>query len=318
MDRSQSDVAIIGAGMAGLACAIALGEQGFSVRIFDKGRGPGGRMAARRAEIAGETVSFDHGAQYFAAKSSEFTAQIAAWAGAGVVAPWPAAGEDAWVGVPGMNGPLRHMSQQAEVSWGVRIERLARDGEGWVLFADGSTHRADIVLVAVPAEQAADLLVEVAPELAVIPATIQSEPCWALMAAFEKRLPITGECLNDEGGAIGWAARNSAKPSRTGQETWVIHGSAEWSRANLEQSPEEAASNLLAAFFSQTGLLFTQPLHAVAHRWRYAFPQVQSELPAHWDPKRRIGLAGDYLVAPRVEGAWLSGKALATMIAQGK
>ncbi|NNK46735.1 MAG: NAD(P)-binding protein [Altererythrobacter sp.] len=318
MDRTQSDIAIIGAGMAGLTCALALGEQGFAVRVFDKGRGPGGRMAARRAEIAGEKVSFDHGAQYFAAKSSEFTAQIAAWADAGVVAPWPVAGEDAWVGVPGMNGPLRHMSQQAEVSWGARIERLEREGEGWVLFADGGTHRADIVLVAVPAEQAAGLLAEVAPELAAIPATIQSEPCWALMAAFEEQLPITGDCLNDEGGAIGWAARNSAKPSRTGQETWVIHGSAEWSRANLEQSLEEATSKLLAAFFSQTQLPFTQPLHAAAHRWRYAFPQVQSALPAHWDPKRGIGLAGDYLVAPRVEGAWLSGKALAAMIAQGK
>jgi len=273
-------------------------------------------MAARRAEIAGETLSFDHGARYFAARSSEFAVQVAAWADAGVIAPWLAAGADAWVGVPGMNGPLQHMSQQAEVSWGVRIERLERDSEYWVLFADGSTHYADIVIVAVPAEQAAGLLMEVAPELGVIPATIQSEPCWVLMAAFEKRLPITGDCLNDQGDAVGWAARNSVKPSRTGKETWVIHGSAGWSRANLEQSPEEAASKLLAAFFSQTGLPFTQPLHLIAHRWRYAFPQVQSEMPAHWDPKSRIGIAGDYLVAPCVEGAWLSARALARMIAQ--
>ncbi len=317
MFTSINQIAIVGAGMAGLTCATALQSAGFSVTVFDKGRGPGGRMAARRAEIAVETVSFDHGAQYFEAKSPAFAAQITEWADAGVVAPWPAAGEDAWVGVPGMNGPLRHMLQQTDVSWGVRIERLEREGEGWVLFSNGSTHRADIVLVAVPAEQATELLAEVAPELAVIPATIQSEPCWALMAAFEKRLPITGDCLTDESGVIGWAARNSAKPSRKGRETWVIHGSAEWSRENLEQSSEEAASKLLAAFFSQTGLPFSQPLHAVAHRWRYACPQVQSEVPAHWDPKRRIGLCGDYLVAPRVEGAWLSGKAIAAMIAQG-
>ena len=38
-------VAIIGAGMAGLTCASRLAEAGHDVAVFDKGRGPGGRMA---------------------------------------------------------------------------------------------------------------------------------------------------------------------------------------------------------------------------------------------------------------------------------
>ena len=43
-------VGVIGAGMAGLACARELAAKGFEVTVFDKGRGLGGRTATRRAE----------------------------------------------------------------------------------------------------------------------------------------------------------------------------------------------------------------------------------------------------------------------------
>lgn len=40
-------VAVIGAGIAGAACARALSLAGRSVHVFDKSRGPGGRLATR-------------------------------------------------------------------------------------------------------------------------------------------------------------------------------------------------------------------------------------------------------------------------------
>jgi renalase len=68
----QFDIVIIGGGMAGLSAATALAKTGASVTVLDKGRGPGGRMAARRVEIGGEQVSFDHGAQYLTARDPAF------------------------------------------------------------------------------------------------------------------------------------------------------------------------------------------------------------------------------------------------------
>jgi len=41
-------IAIVGAGMSGLACAEALVRSGHTVSLLDKGRGPGGRMSVRR------------------------------------------------------------------------------------------------------------------------------------------------------------------------------------------------------------------------------------------------------------------------------
>ncbi len=44
----MTDIAIIGAGMAGLICAQRLTEAGYSVLVVEKSRGLGGRLATRR------------------------------------------------------------------------------------------------------------------------------------------------------------------------------------------------------------------------------------------------------------------------------
>ncbi|MDY7097760.1 MAG: FAD-dependent oxidoreductase [Pseudomonadota bacterium] len=326
MDTSHSSIAIVGAGMAGLACATALQSAGHDVRVFDKGRGPGGRMAARRAEICGETVSFDHGAQYFTARDAGFREAVNAWANEGVVAAWSAAekqgGDTAWVGTPGMNGPIRAMADAlAEtgraVQWGVRIEKVSRSGDQWTLESGDAAWTADTVLVCIPAEQASDLLQEPAPAFAAIAAGVTSEPCWAVMAAFEERLPIEADCMRDPDAAISWAARNSAKPERAGTETWMLHASPARSREIIDLPKEEAAEVLLSQFFSQMGAPVTNPIHLVAHRWLYAMPSKVEGEPARYDAEAKLGMAGDYLHSPRVEGAWISGNALAKRVMAG-
>lgn len=310
------DILIIGGGMAGLSAATALAPTGQSIIVLDKGRGPGGRMAARRVEIAGEQVSFDHGAQYFTARDPAFLATVTAWEAAGVAARWPAAGEDAWVGTPGMNAPIRAMAESLDVRWGVRAEHLARTNEGWRVSASDQTFTADTVLVAVPAEQAAVLLADAAPDLAALAGGVESAPCWAVMAGFAEALPVADNAFRSDTGPISWAARNSAKPGRSGAETWVIHASQARSHELIDLPKEEVASALLADFFAATGAVPSEPLHLDAHRWLYALPQAIKGEGARFDPALRLGIAGDYLHSPRVEGAWLSGRALADAVVQ--
>jgi predicted NAD/FAD-dependent oxidoreductase len=314
MDRHNSDFLVIGAGMAGLACATELARSGASVIVLDKGRGPGGRMAARRVEISGETVSFDHGAQYFTARDPAFRAVVNAWEAAGVVARWPVAGDDAWVGTPGMNAPIRAMAQALDVRWGVRAEQLTREGAGWRVETDGGVFTAAQVLVAVPAEQAAVLLAEIAPELAALAGSVESSPCWAVMAGFAEGLPISADTYRSDTAPVSWAARNSAKPGRGGAETWVIHASPARSREIVDWPRDEVARTLLADFFSATGTAPATPEHLDAHRWLYALPQALSGEGARYDAARGVGIAGDWLHSPRVEGAWLSGRALAALV----
>lgn len=83
-------VAVIGAGLSGLSCAHALLQAGHTVHLFDKSRGPSGRMSTRRAEDAHGPWQCDHGAQYFTARDAAFRAEVARWQQAGVADLWDA------------------------------------------------------------------------------------------------------------------------------------------------------------------------------------------------------------------------------------
>lgn len=312
----QSDILIIGGGMAGLSAATALAATGQRIIVLDKGRGPGGRMATRRVEIGGVQVRFDHGAQYFTARDPAFRETVAAWERAGVAARWSAAGDDAWVGTPGMNACVQAMAAGLDVRWGLRAERLRREGTGWRISAGEQEFVATTVLVAVPAEQAAVLLAEEAPHLAAEAARIVSAPCWAAMAAFREPLPFAPDTFRADNGPVSWAARNSAKPGRGGTEIWVIHAAPARSREVLDRAKEDVAQALLADFFAAAGIAPVVPVHCDAHRWLYALPQVLAGEGARFDPALGLGVAGDWLHSPRVEGAWLSGRALARAAVQ--
>ncbi|WP_373487593.1 NAD(P)/FAD-dependent oxidoreductase [Blastomonas sp.] len=307
-------IAIVGAGLAGLTAATDLAAGGHEVALFDKARGPGGRMSTRRIETLQGTAYFDHGTQYFTVRDPGFVDQVAAWEAAGVAARWPAAGENAWVGTPGMNAIIKALAAPLDVTWQCRIAALEQTGDGWRLTHDGGNVEADAVVVAVPAEQVADLMPAGAEAWGTLAKSTISAPCWTVMAAFDTPLARAGDVLRDAG-PIGWAARNSAKPGRTGPESWVIQGSPAWSAAHLEDDADAVIAALLSAFARATGESLPEPLTAQAHRWRYALSGAAGKT-ALWDEMLKLGLCGDWLIGPRIESAWASGRALAAVIAE--
>jgi renalase len=310
-------IGIVGAGIAGLACADGLTRRGHDVVLFDKGRGPGGRMSTRRLETPLGTAHFDHGAQYFTIRDPRFGVRVDAWIAGGVVAPWPAAGSDAYVGVPAMNAPVRELSSRHEVLWSTVVTAVRRRGDGWRLsMGGGDVHDVDLVVIAVPAEQAADLLAEAAPDLAHRAGAATSDPCWTVMLAFADRVGVGDDCrrpAGPESGIIGWAARNNAKPGRTGPESWVLQATPEWSRRHIEDDAEDVVARLTRAFSEELAVPLPARIATSSHRWRFA-RSAQGGPGAVFDPGRRLGLCGDWLNGPRVESAWVSGTDLAERI----
>ncbi len=318
-------VAVVGGGLAGLTAATELATRGYTVTVFDKGRGPGGRMARRRAN----TYHFDHGAQYFTVRDPRFRARVAAWEAEGIVAPWPLRlgvvengvvsakdnSEPRYVGTPGMNALSKHLADALGVRFGVRIETLARHADGWHLTTTTGDALGpyDIAIVNTPPAQAVPLLA-VAPILVEQAASVVMDPCWATMLAFETPLPVAYDGLFINGGPLGWAERNSSKPGRPNGETWVLHGSPDWSRTHLEWEQADIAPLLTAAFFEALSMEAVAPIFQQAHRWRFSIAQNPLGVGALWDADRRIGVCGDWCAKSRVEGAFVSGMALANMI----
>ena len=325
-------IAIVGAGLAGLSCAQALLQAGHTVHVFDKARGPSGRMSTRRAEDDNGPWQCDHGAQYFTARDPAFRAEVARWQQAGVAALWnarlasfdgtawttPATPLERFVGTPRMTSPaawlVQHLGEPALAQWQTTVQRLDHTEGGWAITsAEHGLHspRYSAVLLAVPAPQAVPLLTPLAPAGAALAASARMRGSWAVMLRYASpvALPWEGAFINT--GPLRWVARDSSKPGRTGQETWLLHASPEWSEAHIEDSAEAVTAALLAAFAALGG---PAPLAATAHRWRYADTEPALTQGSWWNAQMRLGLCGDWLNGGKVEGAWLSGRALAQQV----
>jgi len=319
-------IGVVGAGVAGLACARALVDQGHAVVVFDKGRAPGGRISTRRDGDA----QFDHGAQYFTVRDPRFGRFVRSWLDAGVVARWrprlgrvahgairpderPADAPPMLVGAPRMNAIAAHLAADLEVRSGVRISAVERAGAAWrLLTANGpEAHEFDALALAIPPTQAADLLRMPAVAEAIAPVTLA--PCWACMVEFDRDLDLPFDALRLDDGPLSWAARESSKPGRPPGARWTLHAGPNWSREHLEIDRDEAAARIATAFTEAIGDA-PAPLRVIAHRWRFA--QVERPLgEACWfDRDIRLGLCGDWCLEPRIEGAFLSGCALAGRI----
>lgn len=324
----SSRIAIIGAGMAGLSCAGALQEAGYQVTLFEKSRGPSGRMSTRSS--AGWQC--DHGAQYFTARSPEFRAEVSRWEAAGVAAIWSPrlqvlAGEQAhqrdaellrFVGLPRMTAPGRWLAASLSVEAGHSVKQIRRSAEGWQLETVEAGWLAkpfDSVLLAVPSPQAGPLLAPLAPEMAALALGARMRGCWALMLQFAAPLGLPFDAAFVNQGRLRWIARDNSKPGRQGPETWLLHATAEWSEARLEDNAKDVETELLEAFRQAcTPINIPPPQDSSTHRWRYAdsFPALTQG--CVWDKAMGLGLCGDWLNGGKVEGAWLSGRQLAARL----
>ncbi|MDP2134534.1 MAG: FAD-dependent oxidoreductase [Sulfuritalea sp.] len=324
-------LAVIGAGLAGLSCATALQRAGLEVRVFEKSRGVAGRMSTRR----GDGWQCDHGAQYFTARHAEFRTEVARWQQAGVAALWNprlqvlngdslrdrelqqaaiTGSLERFVGIPRMTAPARFLADALAVDVETTIIRLQHHGDGWQLCsAEGGwlAPRFDAVLLAVPAPQVVPLLQDAAPEFAALAASAGMRGAWALMLRFAAPLDLPFDAAFVNSGPLRWIARDSHKPGRGAPETWLLHASAEWSEAHIEDTADAVAAELLEAFRQLGG---AAPQVWSVHRWRYADTEPALDIACAWDAQPAVGLCGDWLHGGRVEGAWLSGRELARRV----
>lgn len=299
-------VAIVGAGVAGLACANGLADRGCDVTLFDKGKRPGGRLST----LVLENRAWDFGAQYFTARDPEFVSCLAGWEADGVVSRWRTYAEEVWVGRPTMASLISHQCSRHEVRFGFQVKSASRTSSGWHLTGSDTIEGPfEAVVVAVPAEQAASLIGVHDLKMACEAASIRSAPCWTVMIELRHRLLGTPDTFRTSG-PIAWCARNASKPGRTGRECWILQASADWSRDNLERDQAEVAADLFAIFSELVSNTAGTPLFLKAHRWRFALPFGGRGKP-FWNEGLKLGACGDWCIGPRIESAWLSGHQLA-------
>ncbi|RBY77939.1 NAD/FAD-dependent oxidoreductase [Blastococcus sp. TF02-09] len=311
MALERGPLTVVGAGIAGLACARVLAEGGHDVEVLDRGRAPGGRLSSRT--VRGRPV--DLGASYLTAgEGSPFADVVAGWVDRGLAHPWT----DTFsvVGPDGFrertSGPLRYGTPEG-------IRSLAADLAAGLTVRSGTPVRTvtagpavdgrpvPAVALAMPAPQAARLLDPAGPVGGLVAGEVW-EPALAVVLGWRQRrwpADLHGAFVHDDP-AVAWIADDGDRRG-DGAPVLVAHTTAGLATRNLE-TPAAAVPAVVAAVRAALGIA-EEPVWTEVQRWTFARPAAPRDEP--FALVDGVGLCGDGWHAPaKVESAWSSGTAL--------
>ena len=316
------DVAIIGAGMAGLSAARTLRAAGLNVIVVDKGRGVGGRLATRRIGDA----RLDHGAQFFTVRGDDFRSMVDEAIAAEVVHVWchGFSGDDGYprfACAGGMTGLAKWMAadlaESGDLKLSTRIEHIGHDGSQWTLADDTQTvASAPAVIITAPVPQTLDLFAasEMAPDAQILEELqqIQYKPVLGLLVTLDSpsALQSPGAVQATEDDHFTFIADNVAKGVSTSPAV-TFHANGAVSSQRWDDPEDVVIQDFLEVAKPWIG--DAAVLEVELKRWRFAGPRQPhpERCVVAFNSPGLIVLGGDAFGGPKVEGAFNSGLACA-------
>lgn len=319
------EVAIIGAGLAGLTAARQLQQHGLEVLLLDKSRGVGGRVATRRVD----GLRLDHGLPYLEARGEATQRLIEDALATGLIQPWHGfeclhqGGRGGYIAAEGVNTVAKWLADGIPIKKSWRVEKIASTDSGWQLTSKSNdTVTAKAVIVAIPAPQALSLL-ETLPtpdqdsDILSQLSSVIYDPCITVMAGYQPEqfklsanTQFTAVSLDND--IVAWIAQESSK--RNQQPTFVIHSTPGYAAKQIDADDLNAVGQEILETAARLTLPWlNQPQWRQVHRWRYALPR--QALSVHYLSTSQpfpLLCCGDWCGGNATESALVSGREAAT------
>ncbi|PSB31845.1 NAD(P)/FAD-dependent oxidoreductase [Stenomitos frigidus] len=268
------DIAVVGAGIAGLTCAQQLQQAGYRVVILEKSRGVGGRLATRRLH---ETLA-DHGTCYLTPKGEAFRGLLEQLVTAGGVQSWTDTVHELslagtlsessatdryprYVAPHGMTAIAKWLATALDIRLNHLVQSLALVNDHWQLTIQRTepdrtktteTLTVGAIVLTIPAPQATVLLQTLS--AAVLPEAFLEQvqgvaflPCLSVIAGYESerqqdwlsQYPDVRSLSFVKDGNLAWLGLDSSKrslPSQSGlpQPVFVVQSTAAFAEQYLD------------------------------------------------------------------------------------
>ena len=316
-------IAIIGAGLSGLTAAINL-DRTADITLFEKSRRPGGRICTRYVD----SYNFDHGAQFFTARSDEFKKFLKPLIKSGVIDNWKARwievkdnriiNRQQWnddlpryVGVPSMSSIGKYLSKNLNIKLNTEVS-IEKSPKGWnIIGYDGEVFdHYDWVISAIPAEQSLKLLPDYFSHYDALKQK-KMFGCYSLMLGFNEALDLDWDAAQLTGTDLSWIAVNSSKPGRPDDYSLLVHSTNDWAEEHLDDDMDAVKEYLCSQLAKIIGQNVYSAHHIDLHRWRYANIPKQDNNTLFIDSESKLAACGDWCKKGRIEEAFRSGFVLA-------
>lgn len=328
MQNIDTDVLVVGAGLAGLMAANVLQQRLLRVTVVEKSERVGGRLATQRMGPGWA----DYGAQFFSARTPDFQHQTEQWLAADIIYPWSTGWSDGSMLAVQPHGHVRYavhggmktlaeyVAQGVDVHLKAGVTGLTVAGDGWqAQDENGQTYNCRAILLTPPMPQTLRLLddnqVRLAPTDRAALEQIEFAP--GLVGLFHAegkvQLPEPGMVHRVEA-SVNWIADNQRKGISPEATIITVQASPDYSRTLWEASDSKILAKLQAEVQSYLAPRASL-IEAQLKRWPYSVPTtthpqrclIATDLPT-------LVFAGDAFGGPLVEGAALSGLAAASVI----
>ena len=339
----MTTIAIIGAGMSGLAAAHTLQDMGQTVTLFEQTGEVGGRATTQRRE----GYIYDSGAQYIKpgpVSTPLVTERFALPDLIDIVKPvWifdqrgtiqegdPLQNAEAkWSYRSGLIALARRMTQGLDTRLHTPIARVQHTTQGWQLFSQANQPSGpfDRLLITMPAPQAADLITastlpdDLQERIVDLLRVVRYNPIISVMLGYTpapRERPYYALVNTDKAHPISWLAWEHEKSSNRAPEgsgLLIAQMAPAYSRQHHNTADEEVIHDTISHVFD----LLQEPLHmpvfTAIRRWPLALPAQTADADALNALTLPFGLAfcGDSFTGGRVHLALEHGVTVAKQL----
>lgn len=320
-------VAIVGAGVSGLAAGRALKQAGATVVLYDKARGVGGRLATRRVgdftfdtgatSVAPRGLGLEHVMLHELDQTELVEVVKPIYTHVNLrVSPGDASRNKVprYTYRPGGNHLAKLLAEGLDVRLNSQVDTLKRENGSFEV----EKERFDAVILTPPIPQASLLLWSLGESRPVANARYRS--CISIMLGFDLPTPeVPYHALVDveQRHPLTWVSLESVKsPGRApeGMCAMVLQMSPTYSQDHYQTDEDRIVHEVMDYVRDLFGPTFQKPIAVDTKRWKYSQPETVAVFETVNRNHNGVILAGDGLSAGRVERAFESGLQAARLL----
>ena len=313
----MSTYCVIGSGISGATIANLLSKK-YSVDLFDKARGPGGRASFKRLD---KLKGFDHGTQYISPKSSSFKNFVQKLIKKKVLKTW--GGKHLFlnkikrenknhlkiIGKLGNNDISKYLLKDINCNFKTELKKIDYKEKKWVLtFSDGTKKIYEKLILTCPFVQLSKLSKKFIKN-SFIKKKIKMDANITVMIVTKKiKTNISSYLFDDK--ILGWVAKeNTKKRFKSSKDLWTLQSTYNWANKKINKNRENKDLNsktLIDHFFKLTGIKETKVLFSLNHGWMYSSNSNPLKIKSYWNSSLNLGVCADWFIGPRLEAGWIS------------